>query len=123
MARRALVDRRARGAGSRGAAGGPGDGFGAHTVEFSLPDPLAVEAVAGAAAGIVTAPMPGRVKSVCVAPGAPVVRGARLAVLEAMKMEHTLSAGRDGVVAEILAGAGSQVEAGAPLIRLEEEAP
>jgi pyruvate/2-oxoglutarate dehydrogenase complex dihydrolipoamide acyltransferase (E2) component len=50
-----------------------------------------------------------------------VAKGARLAVLEAMKMEHTLSAGRDGVVAEILAGAGSQVEAGAPLIRLEEE--
>ena len=95
--------------------------FGAHTVEFSLPDPLAVEAVAGAAAGIVTAPMPGLVKSVFVEPGATVVRGARLAVLEAMKMEHTLSAGRDGVVAEILAGAGSQVEAGAPLIRLEEE--
>jgi 3-methylcrotonyl-CoA carboxylase alpha subunit len=95
--------------------------FGAPTVVFTLPDPLAVEAAAGAAAGIVAAPMPGLVKAVYVEPGATVAKGARLAVLEAMKMEHTLSAGRDGVVAEILASAGSQVEAGAPLIRLEEE--
>jgi 3-methylcrotonyl-CoA carboxylase alpha subunit len=95
--------------------------FGAQTRIFALPDPLAVEAAAGAAAGIVAAPMPGLVKAVFVEPGATVSRGARLAVLEAMKMEHTLSAGRDGVVAEILAAAGSQVEAGAPLIRLEEE--
>jgi 3-methylcrotonyl-CoA carboxylase alpha subunit len=95
--------------------------FGAQTRILALPDPLAVEAAAGAAAGIVAAPMPGLVKAVFVEPGATVSRGARLAVLEAMKMEHTLSAGRDGVVAEILAAAGSQVEAGAPLIRLEEE--
>ena len=95
--------------------------FGAQTLEFTLADPLAVEAAAGAAAGVVIAPMPGLVKAVFVEAGATVEKGARLAVLEAMKMEHTLSAGRDGVVAEILAEAGSQVEAGAPLIRLEEE--
>ncbi|WP_209425856.1 biotin carboxylase N-terminal domain-containing protein [Pararhodobacter sp. SW119] len=95
--------------------------FGAPTVGFTLPDPLAVEASAGAGAGVVTAPMPGLVKAVFVKPGAAVEKGARLAVLEAMKMEHTLAAGRAGVVAEILAAAGSQVEAGAPLIRLEEE--
>jgi len=41
-------------------------------------------------------------------------------VLEAMKMEHTLVAARDGVVAEVLVDAGMQVEAGAALIRLEE---
>jgi 3-methylcrotonyl-CoA carboxylase alpha subunit len=38
-----------------------------------------------------------------------------------MKMEHSLLAARDGVVAEVMAEAGSQVEAGAVLIRLEEE--
>ena len=38
-----------------------------------------------------------------------------------MKMEHTLTAARDGTVAEVLAEAGSQVEAGGALIRLEEE--
>jgi 3-methylcrotonyl-CoA carboxylase alpha subunit len=48
-----------------------------------------------------------------------VAKGARLAVLEAMKMEHVLTAGRDGVVGEVLVGEGTQVEAGAPLILLE----
>jgi 3-methylcrotonyl-CoA carboxylase alpha subunit len=38
-----------------------------------------------------------------------------------MKMEHSLLAARDGVVAEVMATAGSQVEAGAALVRLEEE--
>ena len=95
--------------------------FGARIVHFTLPDPLAREADAGAAAGVVLAPMPGLVKAVFVTKGEAVVKGARLAVLEAMKMEHTLTAGRDGIVAEVLAGAGQQVEAGAALIALEDE--
>jgi 3-methylcrotonyl-CoA carboxylase alpha subunit len=37
-------------------------------------------------------------------------------------MEHAMTAWRDGVVAEVLVAEGAQVEAGAPLIRLEEEA-
>ncbi|MCC5986929.1 MAG: acetyl/propionyl/methylcrotonyl-CoA carboxylase subunit alpha [Pararhodobacter sp.] len=94
--------------------------FGAVTHHFILPDPLAVAADAGAAAGVIKAPMPGVVKAIFVKPGQAVVKGARLAVLEAMKMEHTLAAGRDGVVAEVLAGEGAQVEAGAALIALEE---
>jgi len=95
--------------------------FGAATVHFTIPDPLAVEASAGAMAGVVLAPMPGLVKSVFVTPGAVVEKGARLAILEAMKMEHTLTAGRDGTVASVLAKDGDQVEAGAALIVLEEE--
>jgi 3-methylcrotonyl-CoA carboxylase alpha subunit len=88
---------------------------------FAVVDPLA-RAVQGAAGGnLIEAPMPGLVKAVFVAQGETVAEGQPLAVLEAMKMEHTLTAGRDGVVAEILAEAGSQVEAGAALIRLEEE--
>ena len=71
--------------------------------------------------GLTRAPMPGRVVSVAVVPGQAVAAGDRLAVLEAMKMEHTLRAARDGTVAEVLAAEGDQVEAGAPLIRLEEE--
>jgi 3-methylcrotonyl-CoA carboxylase alpha subunit len=66
--------------------------------------------------------MPGLVKAVFVAAGQAVKAGDRLAVLEAMKMEHTLTAARDGTVAEVLAEAGQQVEAGVALIRLEEEA-
>jgi 3-methylcrotonyl-CoA carboxylase alpha subunit len=88
---------------------------------FDIIDPLDVAAAAGAVAGVIEAPMPGLVKAVYVEAGQRVTAGDRLAVLEAMKMEHTLSAGRDGVVAEVLAGAGDQVEAGAALIVLEEE--
>jgi len=83
-------------------------------------DPLAVAAAAGGGAGRIEAPMPGLVKAVFVAAGDSVVAGDRLAVLEAMKMEHSLTAGRDGVVAEVLVEAGAQVEAGAALIVLEE---
>ena len=89
---------------------------------FELIDPLEVASEAGAGAGVIEAPMPGLVKAVFVEPGQAVTQGDRLAILEAMKMEHTLSAGRDGVVEEVLAAAGAQVEAGAALIKLEDEA-
>ena len=92
---------------------------GAH--RFGRPDPLARESRASAS-GLTLAPMPGLVKAVFVTAGAQVAAGDRLAVLEAMKMEHTLCAARAGLVAEVLAGAGDQVEAGAALIRLAEEA-
>ncbi len=93
--------------------------FGAVTHHFAPVDPLA-DAVADAGGeDIVAAPMPGLVKSVHVAPGAQVEKGQRLAVLEAMKMEHALLAWRDGVVAEVMAHEGAQVEHGAALIRLE----
>jgi 3-methylcrotonyl-CoA carboxylase alpha subunit len=89
--------------------------------EFTLPDALARGTAAGAGGNLVEAPMPGLVKSVFAHPGDVVAAGDRLAVLEAMKMEHTLNAPRDGVVAEVLVAPGSQVEAGAALIRLEDE--
>ena len=73
-----------------------------------------------AGAGLTLSPMPGLVKSVDVAAGQAVTKGDRLAVLEAMKMEHALPATRDGIVAEVLVAAGEQVSAGQPLIRLEE---
>ncbi|MBO9456003.1 acetyl/propionyl/methylcrotonyl-CoA carboxylase subunit alpha [Paracoccus sp. R12_1] len=94
--------------------------FGGRTVTLVPLDPLARDAVAGGEA-LTLSPMPGLVKSVHVEAGQQVKAGDRLAVLEAMKMEHSLTAARDGVVAEVLAAAGDQVEAGAPLIRLEEE--
>jgi 3-methylcrotonyl-CoA carboxylase alpha subunit len=46
-------------------------------------------------------------------------QGQALAVMEAMKMEHTISAPRDGVVAEWLHAAGDQVAEGAELLKLE----
>ena len=93
-------------------------GYGFH---FAIPDPLEVAVDLGAAAGVIEAPMPGLVKAVFAKPGQAVAKGDRLAILEAMKMEHALTAARDGVVAEVLAHEGDQVEAGAALIRLEEE--
>jgi 3-methylcrotonyl-CoA carboxylase alpha subunit len=67
--------------------------------------------------------MPGKVLSVLVAAGQSVRRGQALAVMEAMKMEHTLCAPRDGVVAEVLHAPGEQVLEGASLLRLEAAAP
>ncbi|SMX28563.1 Acetyl-/propionyl-coenzyme A carboxylase alpha chain [Pelagimonas phthalicica] len=72
-------------------------------------------------ATLTLAPMPGRVVSVHVSSGQEVAEGDRLVVLEAMKMEHTMVAGRAGRIAELLVDAGDQVEAGAPLVRLEDE--
>ncbi|OYX41467.1 MAG: 3-methylcrotonyl-CoA carboxylase [Rhodobacterales bacterium 32-67-9] len=93
-------------------------GPGAHHID--LIDPLA-RLSAEAGGGRTLSPMPGLVKAVFVAAGQAVKAGDRLAVLEAMKMEHTLTAARDGTVAEVLVAAGSQVEAGAALVRLEDD--
>ena len=95
--------------------------FGGRTVTLTPLDPLdrGGDEVGG---GLTLSPMPGLVKAVFVEPGQEVTAGDRLAILEAMKMEHTLTAARDGRVAEVLARPGDQVQAGAPLIRLEEDA-
>lgn len=67
----------------------------------------------------VAAPMPGAVVAVAVAPGEEVAAGAKLATLEAMKMETTLYAERPGKVAEVLVRPGTQVEGGDLVIRFE----
>jgi 3-methylcrotonyl-CoA carboxylase alpha subunit len=82
-------------------------------------DPLAKDAVVAGDGRATLSPMPGMVKAVFVVAGQTVTAGDRLCVLEAMKMEHTLTATRDGVVAEVLASADEQVEAGVALILLE----
>ncbi|MGN0934786.1 acetyl/propionyl/methylcrotonyl-CoA carboxylase subunit alpha [Falsigemmobacter intermedius] len=98
------------------------DVFGRGAFRFTLPDPLDRAIAAGAGGNVTLSPMPGLVKAVFVHPGQKVAQGDRLAVLEAMKMEHVLTAGRDGEIAEVLIEAGAQVEAGAALITLAEEA-
>ncbi|WP_308917557.1 biotin carboxylase N-terminal domain-containing protein [Jannaschia sp. LMIT008] len=85
---------------------------------FAVADPLAPAEAEAPGADVVTAPMPGLLREVRVAVGDAVAAGDRLAVLEAMKMEHALRAPRDGTVAEVLAAAGTPVAAGAALIRL-----
>jgi 3-methylcrotonyl-CoA carboxylase alpha subunit len=69
--------------------------------------------------GRLTAPMPGKVLALHVAPGQAVKKGQALAVMEAMKMEHTIAAPADGVVEELLYGVGDQVAEGAELLRLK----
>ena len=93
--------------------------FGGLPVTLARHDPLARGGVEPGS-DMTLSPMPGLVKAVLVAPGQQVAAGDRLAILEAMKMEHTLTAARDGRIAEVLAAAGDQVEAGAALIRLED---
>ena len=88
---------------------------------FDLIDPLDRDASATGDTNVIEAPMPGLVKAVFSTAGQAVQEGDRLAILEAMKMEHSLLAARDGVVAEVLVEEGTQVEAGAALVRLEKE--
>jgi 3-methylcrotonyl-CoA carboxylase alpha subunit len=66
--------------------------------------------------GLLRAPMHGKVLSLLVQQGAPVKRGQRLAIIEAMKMEHTLVAPTDGFVAEIAVAQDAQVAEGAKIM-------
>ena len=88
---------------------------------FHKRDPLERDSGVTGDGNLIEAPMPGLVKVLYARPGQSVQMGDRLAVLEAMKMEHSLLAARDGVVAEVLVETGAQVEAGAALVRLEEQ--
>ncbi|WP_310496914.1 biotin carboxylase N-terminal domain-containing protein [Sandarakinorhabdus sp.] len=77
------------------------------------------KAVAGGAGdGRVMAPMPGRVLAVDVAPGAVVEAGDRLLVLEAMKMEHRLTARAPGTVTAVHVGVGDQIADGMLLVEI-----
>jgi 3-methylcrotonyl-CoA carboxylase alpha subunit len=81
-------------------------------------DLLAHAGEAAAETGRLTAPMPGKVVSFAVKAGDPVTKGQALAVMEAMKMEHTIAAPADGVVAELMYAPGDQVAEGAELLSL-----
>ncbi len=74
------------------------------------------------ASGSITSPMPGRVIAVAVAAGDRVQKGQKLLTLEAMKMEHSLTAPFDGVVAELGVSEGQQVQVDALLARVEQHA-
>ena len=85
-------------------------------------DPLAPPAAAAAGGGKVMAPIPGRVARILVAPGDAVLRGAALVVIEAMKMELTLSAPMDGVIASIRPVVDEMVQEGTELVIFVVEA-
>ncbi len=69
--------------------------------------------------GLVRAPMHGKVLEVLVEKGATVTRGQRLAIIEAMKMEHTLTAPIDGIVSEIAVQKDAQVAEDAKVMLIE----
>ena len=77
---------------------------------------------AGAAGdGAILSPMPGRIIAVDVTAGDTVAKGQKLVTLEAMKMEHSLTAPFDGVVADLNAVEGGQVTEGTMLVRIEKD--
>ena len=83
---------------------------------FPLPETSAI------AAGGYLAPMPGKVIDVRVSVGDAIARGQTLVTMEAMKMEHQLTAWTDGVVTEVRVSAGQQVDAGHVLVVIETRA-
>ena len=87
----------------------------------SLFDPFDVDLEHLDGGNAVKAPMHGKLIAIFVKPGDRVEKGQRLAVVEAMKMEHALLAPADGEVAEVAAEPGAQVSEGARLIVLKTE--
>ncbi len=88
------------------------------TYGFEHIDVLAPPEGSIAGAGRVLAPIPGRIAAVLVAEGAAVSRGQALVVMEAMKMELTLTAAADGTVALVRCTVGEMVEEGRELVEL-----
>ena len=88
------------------------------TDQLLLP-PESAEAAVG---GVVTAPMHGLLLSIDVSAGERVEQGQRLAVLEAMKMQHEINAAVAGTVGEVAAAPGQQLGAGDLLMLIEEDA-
>jgi 3-methylcrotonyl-CoA carboxylase alpha subunit len=86
--------------------------------EFLIEDPRTQEFAASTAAGGLTTPLPGVVVAVPVKPGQKVAAGEVLMVIEAMKMEHSITAPHDGVVGEIHFARGDRVPEDSELLAL-----
>ena len=87
------------------------------TWTLALRDPFLTAEVAGAVTDRITAPMPGKIIQILVSPGNSVKQGQPVAILEAMKMEHTLKASADARVESVEVSAGEQVGEGAVIVR------
>ena len=88
-------------------------------LEFALAQPDYGEEAAGVSAGAFTAPMPGVIVRLMVAPGEAVTRGQPLLIMEAMKMEHRICAPAAGTVGAFCFGAGDSVDGGEELLQFE----
>jgi acetyl-CoA/propionyl-CoA carboxylase biotin carboxyl carrier protein len=98
-------------------------GFEGHTWALTEIERATAVESGGAHGGPLTSPMPGTVLAVRVSQGAHVVAGTPLLVVEAMKMEHTITAQVDGVVSELFVHAGQQVALDQPLAVVTPENP
>jgi 3-methylcrotonyl-CoA carboxylase alpha subunit len=87
--------------------------------ELTLVDPLEGEDSEAATSDSIASPMPGVVRSISANAGQCIGKGEALIVLEAMKMEYTMRAPRNGVVAEVRVAVGEQVDEGATLLTLQ----
>jgi 3-methylcrotonyl-CoA carboxylase alpha subunit len=92
---------------------------GGRQVLVALADAAEIDAEQGEGSGLVTSPMHGKVLAVLVAAGQTVEKGQKLAIVEAMKMEHAVTAAREGVIGAIAVEAGQQVGEGARLMVIE----
>lgn len=88
--------------------------------DLSLPDPRSGLATVADLGDVVLAPMTGTIVALSVAVGDHVEEGAKLGVMEAMKMETSLLAPRSGIVAEVFCAVGDPVEGGSVLVSFEE---
>jgi 3-methylcrotonyl-CoA carboxylase alpha subunit len=91
------------------------------THRLTIVDPRAAGDLDEGGSGQLNAPMPGKIVQVLVEEGASVEKGQPLMILEAMKMEHTISAPGKGKVAKVSFKAGEQVPEGASLLQIEAE--
>ncbi|HKQ23185.1 MAG TPA: acetyl/propionyl/methylcrotonyl-CoA carboxylase subunit alpha [Burkholderiales bacterium] len=89
---------------------------GSHRLEFETPATIEEEDPSGR----LISPLPGAVVQVLIKDGEPVQKGQALMIIEAMKMEHTISAPQSGTVKRIYFAAGEQVAEGAQLLEFEE---
>ncbi len=91
-----------------------------HVVDLNANQRRASGEAGKAHLGVICAPMPGKVTRVSVKKDEPVNKGQALVVMEAMKMEYTLEADRDGRVSEVNVQPGMQVGLGEVLVRVVE---
>jgi 3-methylcrotonyl-CoA carboxylase alpha subunit len=94
----------------------------ARHLELAYIDKLAHAGESADEGGRLTAPMPGKVISILVQAGATVSKGEPLLVMEAMKMEHTITAPADGTISLVHYGVGDQVAEGDALVAIEAPA-
>jgi len=92
-----------------------------YTFQINIPERVFGDTASDGAAPKIVAPMPGKVVKVNVAPGDNVQKGDVLVVLEAMKMEHTISSPKDAVVDSIAFSAGEIVDDGVTLVVLKSD--